>query len=175
MILPGGRRTCVHYPTTYDAQVLSHARNLLATNNGVLAAAGDIAYPDEILYDWRIRNYLNFHEPICLIVAMIMHFFPPDQAQKIATALIADIPPGSYVIMSVVGGDAELGEELTRTYTTARVYNHGPGGLAHFMEGLDLLEPGIVQARQWRAPVFTPGHRRGQGWAAVGRKKDSAT
>jgi hypothetical protein len=81
-----------------------------------------------------------------------------------------EITPGSYVIMSVVGGDTELGEQMARTYTTAPVYNHGPAGLARLMGGLDLIAPGITPARQWRAPAFIPGHRRGCAWAAVGRK-----
>jgi len=72
--------------------------------------------------------------------------------------------------MSVVGGDAGLGEDMTRTYTAAPVYNHGPGGLARFMAGLDLIDPGITEARQWRAPLFVPGPRRGQAWAAVSRE-----
>ena len=153
-----------------DAQVLSHARNLLAKAPGVLAVAGDLTYPAEILYDWRTRRFLDFGQPLCLVLAMTMHFFAPDQAEKITAAFIAGIPPGSYVIMSVVGGDAELGEDMARTYTAAPVYNHGSGGLARLMAGLELAEPGITEARHWRAPVFVPGRRRGHAWAAVGRK-----
>ena len=59
-----------------DAQVLSHARNLLAKSAGVLAVAGDLTYPAEILYDWRTRRFLDFGQPVCLILAMTMHFFP---------------------------------------------------------------------------------------------------
>ena len=152
-----------------DAQVLSHARNLLAKAPGVLAVAGDLAYPAEILYDWRTRRFLDFGQPLCLILAMTMHFFAPDQAGKITVELTGAVPPGSYVIMSVVGGDTELGEGMTRTYTAAPVYNHGPGGLAHFLRDLDITGPGITEARHWRAPVFVPGRRRGQVWAAAGR------
>ena len=152
-----------------DAQVLSHARNLLAKAPGVLAVAGDLNYPAEILYDWRIRRFLDFGQPLCLVLAMTMHFFPPDQAGKITAALVAGLPPGSYVIMSVAGGDTELGEDMARTYTTAPVYNHGPGGLAHLLRDLDIIDPGITEARHWRAPVFVPGRRRGHAWAAVGR------
>ena len=138
-----------------DAQVLSHARNLLAKAPGVLAVAGDLTYPAEILYDWRTRRFLDFGQPVCLILAMTMHFFPPDQAGKITAALIAGLPPGSYVIMSVVGGDAELGEDMTRTYTAAPVYNHGPAGLAHFLRDLDIIEP-----RHHRGPAMArPGVR----------------
>ncbi len=153
-----------------DAQVLTHARNLLADNTRVLACAGDLAWPAEILYDWRIRKFLDFHQPLCLVLAMTMHFFPPDQAETITAELIHALPAGSYVIMSVVGGDADLGQDMARVYTAAPVYNHGHGGLARFMTGLDLIDPGIVPARQWRAPMFVPGPRRGQAWAAVGRK-----
>ena len=153
-----------------DVQVLSHARNLLAKASGVLAVAGDLAYPAEILYDWRTRRFLDFGQPVCLILAMTMHFFAPDQAGKITAALIAGLPPGSHVIMSVAGGDTELGEDMARTYTAAPVYNHGSGGLAHFLRDLDIIDPGITEARQWRAPMFVPGRRRGHAWAAVGRK-----
>ena len=61
--------------------------------------------------------------------------------------------------MSVVGGDADLGHDMARTYTAAPVYNHGQGGLARFLTGLDLIDRGIVPARQWRAPMFAPGPR----------------
>ena len=72
-ITPGARVVYVDN----DAQVLTHARNLLAQSSGVLACAGDLAYPAEILYDWRVRRFLDFHQPLCLILAMTMHFFPP--------------------------------------------------------------------------------------------------
>ena len=150
--------------------MLSHARNLLAQSTGVLASAGDLQYPAEILHDWRIRNFIDFHQPLCLILAMTMHFFAPDQADKITAEFIHAIPAGSYIVMSVVGGDAELGEDLARAYTAAPVYNHGPGGLAHVMRDLDIAEPGIVQAGHWRAPAFVPARRRGQAWVGVGRK-----
>ena len=88
-ITPGARIVYVDN----DAQVLTHARNLLAENTRVLACAGDLAWPAEILYDWRIRQFLDFHQPLCLVLAMTMHFFPPDQAEKITAELIRR-PPG---------------------------------------------------------------------------------
>ncbi len=78
------------------------------------------------------------------------------------------------MIISVVGGHAQLGKDLARTYTAAPVHNHGPGGLARFMDGLELIQPGIVPARRWQAPAPARGDRRGQTWAAVGRKSGGA-
>ena len=153
-----------------DAQVLCHARNLLARQPGVLAVAGDLAHPAEIIYDGRVRDFVDFGQPVCLILAMTMHFFTPDQAKKITGEFIRALPDGSYVVMSVVGGQAQLGEDLTRAYTTAPVYNHGPGGLAAFLNGLELTGPGLVPAEQWPAPAATREDGRGQAWAAVGYK-----
>jgi hypothetical protein len=107
-------------------------------------------------------------------MAMTLHFFAPDRAARITGEFIRALPAGSYVIMSVVGGDPELGDELARTYTAAPVCNHGPGGLAEMMGGLELIDPGIVPARQWRAPIHLPGPGRGDVWAAVARKSDGA-
>ena len=136
-----------------DAQVLSHARNLLAKAPGVLAVAGDLAYPAEILYDWRTRTFLDFHQPLCLILAMTMHFFPPDQAGKITAELTGALPPGSYVIMSVVGGDAELGR------------GHGPH--LHRRAGLQPRprRPGALPAGPGH---HRPRHRRGPALARPG-------
>jgi len=105
---------------------------------------------------------------------MTMHFFPSGQAEKITAELTAALPAGSYVIMSVGGGDAQLGKDMARAYTAAPVYNHGRGGLARFMTGLDLTDPGIVPARQWPTPVRVAGRRRGHAWVAVGRKPAAA-
>ena len=153
-----------------DAQVLCHARNQLARQPGVLAAAGDLACPAEILYDGRVRGFLDFGQPVCLILAMTLHFLAPDRAGKIAGDFIRALPAGSYVIMSLVGGDTELGQELARAYTAAPVYNHGPAGLAAFLAGLELTGPGIIPAQQWPAPASSPTSQRGQAWAAVGCK-----
>jgi SAM-dependent methyltransferase len=153
-----------------DAQVLSHARNQLAKDPGVLAAAGDLAYPAEIIYDRRTRNFLDFGQPVCLILGMTMHFFPPDQATTITAEFIRALPPGSYVIMSVVGGQPKLGQDLARAYTAAPVYNHGAAGVARFMDGLELTGPGIVPAHRWPAAAPARSTRRGQAWAAVACK-----
>ena len=74
-----------------DAQVLTHARNLLAQSTSVLACAGDLAYPAEILYDWRVRRFLDFHQPLCLILAMTMHFLCATRRTAVSPAQRAGI------------------------------------------------------------------------------------
>ena len=44
-----------------DEQVLTHAENILAKPPGVLPIAGDLSCPEELLYDWRVRQHLDFY------------------------------------------------------------------------------------------------------------------
>jgi SAM-dependent methyltransferase len=157
--------------TDNDELVMSHARNLLARAPGVLAVAGDVAHPDEILYDWRVRQVLSFHQPICLVLTMTLHFFGAAAASAITRELIAGVPPGSYLIVSAGQLDGEIGQQFSDRYDAGGLHHHTRADLADFLPGLELIEPGITEARAWRPPVAVtvPG-RRGHIWAAVGRK-----
>jgi SAM-dependent methyltransferase len=155
----------------HDDQVLIHARGILARTPGVLAIDGDVGYPDEILYDWRIRDQINFYQPVCIVLTMILHFFPARTAQQIITQLSEGIPDGSYLIVSVGYLAGEAGNILTRDYQPAHVHHHTRHDVASFLSGLQLVPPGVTEARTWHAPAPRPDRSRaGHVWAAVGQK-----
>jgi hypothetical protein len=154
-----------------DELVMSHAHNLLARAPGVLAVAGDLTHPDEILYDWRVRQVLSFCQPVCVVVAMTLHFFDVATASAITRKLIAGVPPGSYLIVSAGQLDGDLGQQFSGQYDAGQLHHHTRDDLAVFLPGLEVIEPGITEARAWRPPVaVTAPGRRGHIWAAVGRK-----
>jgi hypothetical protein len=155
-----------------DELVMSHARSLLARAPGVLAVAGDLTHPDEILYDWRIRQAIDFHQPIAVVLTMSLHFFDAGTARAITRQLIAGLPPGSYLIVSAGQLDGDIAGEFTAEYAAGHLHHHTRDDLAGFLASLDLIEPGITEARLWHpaAPVPADPARRGRIWAAVGRK-----
>jgi hypothetical protein len=154
-----------------DELVLSHAHSILAKAEGVLVIAGDVAYPDEILYDWRVRKKLNFYEPMCVVLTMTLHFYDADKARQIVTRFVDGIPYGSYVILSVGHLEGETGNQFTAEYRAGRLHHHGQDDVASFLHGLDPVGPGITEARRWRAPVVSlESSRDGHIWAGVGRK-----
>jgi hypothetical protein len=156
-----------------DELVMSHARNILARTPGVLAVAGDITHPDEIMYDWRVRQAINFHEPVCLVVAMTLHFFDAATAPAITGQLIASVPPGSYLVVSVGQLEGEISQQFSAEYQAGNLHHHTREDIAGFLHGLQLTAPGVTEARAWRPPVKPAGEpRRGHVWAAVGRKPD---
>jgi hypothetical protein len=58
--------------------------------------------------------------------------------------------------------DAGLWDQLSGAFTAAAVCNHTRAEVAGFLAGLDLVNPGLVPARNWRggwqdAPAAPPG------------------
>ena len=156
-----------------DEQVMTHAHNILARAPGVLAVAGDITHPEEILHDWRIRQVLNFREPIGLVVTMILHFFDRGTARSIAGRLIGGIPPGSHLIMSAGRLDGDIALQFTGEYQAGALHHHTREDVADFFNGLELAPPGIAEAREWRpgwAVLAAGSGRAGHILAGVGRK-----
>ena len=166
-VRPGARTVYVDN----DELVLSHAQNILAKSKDVLAVAGDLEYPDEILHDWRVRKFIDFFQPICVVSTMTLHFYDVQTARKIMTQVIDRIPYGSYVIFSAGQLEGAFGEEFTRQYDAAPLYHHSQDDVASWLEGLEPVGPAVTEAYKWRASVPSlHGSRRGHIWAAVGHK-----
>lgn len=156
-----------------DELVMSHAHNLLARAPGVFAVAGDLAHPDEILYDWRVRQVLDFRQPIAVVLTMTLHFFDAETARSICARLIDEIAPGSYLIVSAGHLDGHTGQQFTAEYQAGHLHHHTREDMAGFLDGLKLMKPGITEARAWRAPVLLTGQPpQGHIWAAVARKTE---
>jgi hypothetical protein len=153
-----------------DELVMSHAQNLLARAPGVFAVAGDLAHPDEILYDWRVRQVLDFRQPIAVVLTMTLHFFDADTARTICARLIDEIASGSYLIVSAGHLEGHTGQQFTAKYQAGHLHHHSQEDIEDFLEGLEFINPGITEARAWRSPVLLTGQpSQGRIWAAVAR------
>jgi hypothetical protein len=159
-----------------DPMVVAHARALLS-GSGVDAINADLADPAGIIADPVAGRLIRPGEPAGLILAMVLHFFDAEAASKIITAFTGWLAPGSNVVISVGAGDERTGGTLAREYTAATVHNHTPGQVAGFFAGLDLVPPGLVDARDWdpgTVAVPPAPHRGGRILAGVGRKQHPA-
>jgi O-methyltransferase involved in polyketide biosynthesis len=154
-----------------DPMVISHARALLASAEGAVAVPGDMRDPAAILADPRLTSLIDLSEPVCVLLSGVLHFLDADAARQIAHAFTRAIAPGSYVIISVGTGQAEVAEPFSAAYTAAPLYIHSSGEVMAFFDGLELVPPGLVPARGWkggaRARKLVP---RATFLAGVGRK-----
>ncbi len=156
-----------------DPVVLNHLWALAASGDDhVAAVARDLGKPAAVLDAVQATGLIGLTEPVCLILAMVLHFMDAPTARDLAAAYISGLAPGSHVIITVGCGDPAIGAQITRIYDAAPVHNHTPEDVASFFTGLDLIKPGIADARAWMPGWSTPApftQRAGQVLAGVGR------
>jgi hypothetical protein len=151
-----------------DPVVVLHADALLADGHDVIAVRGDVADPTAILADPRVNTLVRPGQPYAIILAAVLHFFPPAVARRIITDFAGLAAPGSYLIISV----GSSGSTLAREYTASILHNYSPGDIRSLLSGLEIIEPpGLVDALYWApdTPALVPAQSDGRILAAVAR------
>ncbi len=162
-----------------DPIVLAHARALLTPGeDGVTAYLdADAREPGRILADPRLRGTLDLSEPVALLLFGVLHFIP-DSADPygIVATLLAALPPGSYLAIQHPTADFyPPGGGAARAYGDAGIAfrYRTREEFARFLDGLDLVPPGITLMAGWRAEAETgprPEPQQAAGYAALARK-----
>ncbi|HTU73951.1 MAG TPA: SAM-dependent methyltransferase [Trebonia sp.] len=139
-----------------DPVVLAHARALL-----IGSRAGTTSYLDADLRDTgkiltEAAAHLDFSQPIGVLLIGILQLIPDeDDPRGIVARLMEAVPPGSWLAIFHPASDilADQIREVARqvsvraaTPTTLRAKTE----ITRFFDGLDLLEPGLVQVHRWR-------------------------
>ena len=156
-----------------DPVVLSHLRALAAQGNpGVTVTDGDVREPAAILR--AVAAGIDLAAPACLLMGFLLHFFTPGVARDLVAAYAAALAPGSYLVLSAGRGDSDRADRGFGAYSAGatQVYNHAVAEFASFFGSLDLIPPGVADAREWRPdweqPIHLP-HREGQVIVGVAR------
>ncbi|MCO1655739.1 SAM-dependent methyltransferase [Pseudonocardia humida] len=137
-----------------DPLVLAHARALLTSSpEGVTNYIdADLHDPDKVLDE--AAKTLDFDRPIALLlIGVLGHVQDYDEARSILSRLLARLPSGSFLVESDGTDSSEEYLAAVEQYAdsggvpyNARSYEQ----IAGFYEGLEVLEPGVVDITQWR-------------------------
>jgi trans-aconitate methyltransferase len=158
-----------------DPIVLAHARALLISTRGPTSYIdADVRDTSAILQ--AAQRTLDFSEPVAVMLLMIMHLIPDsDDPYGIVRRLLDAVPSGSYLVLSHPASDidtaaaARAAQRYNKLVTTPQT-RRSRAEVTKFFDGLDLLDPGVVQTDQWRPePDADPGGK-APGYAGVGRK-----
>ncbi|KOV88125.1 translation initiation factor IF-2 [Streptomyces sp. NRRL WC-3723] len=142
-----------------DPIVLVHARSLLTSSpEGVTDYVDADAHdPDRILE--RAAETLDLTRPVAVLMLGILNFvLDTAEARDIVRRLLAALPAGSHLVLTHptydpdVGGEGNVAAmEFWNAHATPPITARGRAEIAGFLEGLDLVEPGLVPCSQWRA------------------------
>jgi S-adenosyl methyltransferase len=164
-----------------DPLVMTHARALLTSSpeGATDYIEADLREPDAILAAPQLNETLDLSQPVALMLIAILHFIPgPGQAQPIVQQLMNRLPSGSYLAathftLDFMADDDKAAYRQMYEAGKSDIYPRDRDEFTALFNGLELVEPGIVLATDWRPqpdaePVPDPS--RISIWAAVARK-----
>jgi len=139
-----------------DPIVLSHAKALLTS-----APEGACAYIDADLRNTgqilkEAVGTLDLSRPVAVCLIMILQFIPDEEDPwQITRALMDAVPSGSYLVVAHPANDVDvvvapalrqLSTRMGRSRAAPRSYPE----VLRFFDGLEMVEPGLVQLHRWR-------------------------
>ncbi|MEV5411578.1 SAM-dependent methyltransferase [Thermopolyspora sp. NPDC052614] len=146
-----------------DPLVLIHAEALLtSTPPGVTEyIQADIHDPGTILRE--AAKTLDFDRPVGLMLLAIVQFIlDDDEAAQVMRRLIDALAPGSHVAIS--HGTNEINTEASdaavaywNQYAKPPMVLRDARQIAKLLDGLELLEPGVVSCSRWRPEAIPWG------------------
>ena len=160
-----------------DPIVLSHARALLASSpqGATDYVEADLRHKDDILR--HAGRTLDFTRPVAVVLVGIFHLISDDEDPYGITArLMAATASGSYLVVSHPASDihADMVAEGARRYNervATKQTRRSHAEVARFAEGLEVVEPGVVQVHRWHPdPAMNVDDYEVSGWGVVARK-----
>ena len=137
-----------------DPVVLTHIQATLKDNDTVTTVEADLANPGPIFEDPSLRDYIDFSQPVGILMAGVLHHLSDSQNPVAVVQAIKDrMPSGSYLLIcNLLGDDSERTYELEQEFIDRfksgwfRAWDEQ----YPYFDGLEMVSPGFVYANDWR-------------------------
>ena len=139
-----------------DPIVHVHANALLTGSGTTSIVLADLHEPGAILAHPKVQELIDFSKPVALLLIAILHFIAEEENPYGIVATLRDgLPSGSFLALSHGTADFHppgAAGEAAASYQTAtaplvlRTFDR----VSAFLDGFELVEPGLVQAPLWR-------------------------
>jgi len=159
-----------------DPLVHVNARALLTSG-----PAGATSYLDADLRDpgpilAQAALMLDFSQPVAVMLMGIMHLISDaDDPTGIVASLMRAVPPGSYLALSHPAADIDAdamadAQRRQNQMQAEQVTFRRRDEVARFFDGLEMIEPGLVRAPEWRPGTLAEAQTPAALWAGLGQK-----
>jgi hypothetical protein len=138
-----------------DPVAVAHSGAILADNPGTRVVWGDLRRPGEILYHPDVLGFLDFSQPVAVLLNAVLHFVsdeddPAGIVAQVREALVA----GSHLTVTHATRVPQRASEQERV---RRLYQSTPTSVnlrtreqvGHFLADWELVEPGVVPVTDW--------------------------
>lgn len=157
--------TCRVVYVDNDPIVLAHAAALMTSVPGGRTAyvQADASDPGAVLAAPDVQATLDLDEPVALSLIAILHFIDDDDvAGAMVRGILDRLAPGSFLILTHatldIAPEAISGSLAAYQSAGIRGRLRSRADLERlFLDGLDVLEPGIVVPQRWRPDAVEVG------------------
>jgi hypothetical protein len=161
-----------------DPIVLLHAQALLTSSpeGAVAYLDADLRNPEKILAE--AARTLDFSQPVAVLLLGILHNIGDhDDPYGIVRRLVRAMPGGSYLAVCHLTAEiypelAAWARALNERQLDAPLVLRSRAQVTDFFDGLELLEPGVVQLSKWRPRSEVESAAAAALWGGVARKPE---
>ncbi|MEV6636556.1 SAM-dependent methyltransferase [Actinoplanes sp. NPDC051470] len=141
-----------------DPVAVEHSREILAENPVATVIQADVRFADDLLARPELRSFLDFTQPIGLLMLSMLHFVPDDDAFAAVDTLRGALAPGSFLAISHGVSDTPAdasAPKVASIYTRSDVpqaEGRPRSGIQRFFGDATLEPPGLVWLHEWPVP-----------------------
>jgi hypothetical protein len=159
-----------------DPMVLVHGRALLQQDERTAVIHADMRQTDEIFSHPDTRRLIDFSQPVCVLFNSVFHCIPDDDENgplAVVHRVRERLVPGSVMVMcQLVSEDPEVRKFVTDFMDQATQGHWGrvreEKDVAEWFEGLEILEPGLVEVSTWRPDTEVAPRQLTREWIEFG-------
>ncbi|RMI27837.1 SAM-dependent methyltransferase [Streptomyces triticirhizae] len=157
-----------------DPIVLAHGRALLEENTNTAVIQADFRDTEGIFGHPEVERLIDFDEPVAALFVSVLHCIPDeDDPAGLVRRVTERLAPGSFLVINqLVSDDPELRSSITT------FMNESTGGrwgrvreqtdVRRYFEGLEILEPGLVEISTWRPDSDLGPKQKTEEWIEFG-------
>ncbi|RDI67750.1 SAM-dependent methyltransferase [Nocardia pseudobrasiliensis] len=145
----------------YDPVVYAHTNGMLSGIPGVTPMLADARDPDIIIERSRAEAGIDFQRPVAILLVGVLHFIMDDERPDRMIARYRDaMASGSYFAFthgSVESDEEFVNQTLKATVgSTAQFVFRSRAKVRTFLDGFEILEPGVVPLQDWLGGDLPP-------------------
>ncbi|GAB2580636.1 SAM-dependent methyltransferase [Kribbella endophytica] len=141
-----------------DPVVLAHGRALLVEDERTTVIQADMRDTETIFNHPDTLRLIDFSQPVAVLFNSVFHCIPDSETDgppAVVRRVVDKLVPGSCLVMcQLVSEDAKIRDSVTKIMDQATQGHWGrvreEQDVAAWFEGMDILEPGLVEVSTWR-------------------------
>ncbi|WP_371667631.1 SAM-dependent methyltransferase [Streptomyces sp. NBC_00289] len=159
-----------------DPMVLVHGRALLEQDQRTAVIHADMRETDAIFSHPETQRLIDFSQPVAVLFNSVMHCIPDSETDgplALARRVADRLAPGSFMLMcQLVSEDPEVRRFVTDFMGQVTQGHWGrvrqEKDVAELFEGLEILDPGLVEVSTWRPDSEVAPRQLTQEWIEFG-------